>query len=110
MLAADEPECCDGLLLLSYPLHPPNKANQLRTAHFPNLRTPSLFVHGTKDPFGSIDEFGAALPLIPARTELISISAAGHDLARGKFDIENLIVKKFDELMQRTATGQNTSC
>src|SRR5271168_3574179 len=43
-----------GLLLLSYPLHPPRKPEQLRTQHFFYLHTPSLFVRGTRDPFGSI--------------------------------------------------------
>jgi uncharacterized protein len=54
MLAAAEPGLIDGLLLLSYPLHPPKKPEQLRTAHLPNLMTPALFVHGSRDGFGSI--------------------------------------------------------
>ena len=53
MLAAEKPGLVDALLLLSYPLHPPRKPEQLRTAHFPSLRTPVLFVHGARDPFGS---------------------------------------------------------
>ncbi len=56
MLAAEEPGLVEALLLLSYPLHPPGKPAQPRTAHFPALRTPALFVHGTKDPFGTIEE------------------------------------------------------
>ncbi len=51
MLEAEDPELAQRLLLLSYPLHPPRKPEQLRTAHFPNLRTPALFVHGDADPF-----------------------------------------------------------
>jgi predicted alpha/beta-hydrolase family hydrolase len=80
MLAADEPGLVDGLLLLSYPLHPPRKPEQLRTAHFPNLRTQALFIHGTRDPFGLPAELEAALKLIPARTTLVLIEGAGHDL------------------------------
>lgn len=86
MLAADDPSIADALLLLSYPLHPPNKPGQLRTAHFPELRTPALVVQGTKDPFGTIEELRSALDFIPARTMLIEVAGAGHDLARGKFD------------------------
>src|SRR5712671_5957677 len=52
MLAAEVPELVAGLLLLSYPLHPPRKPAELRTAHFPKLRTPALFVQGSRDPFG----------------------------------------------------------
>src|SRR5258708_27664547 len=51
MLAAENPQLADGLLLLSYPLHPPRKPAQLRTAHFPRLATPSLFVSGGRHPF-----------------------------------------------------------
>ncbi|MGA2713281.1 MAG: alpha/beta fold hydrolase [Bryobacteraceae bacterium] len=90
MLAAEEPALADALLLLSYPLHPPNKPDQLRTAHFSVLRTPALFVHGTKDPFGTIEEMRAALELIPAKTELITLSGLGHDLAQGRFDVAQL--------------------
>ena len=80
MLAADKPGLVDGLLLLSYPLHPPQKPGELRTAHFPRLQTPALFVSGTCDGFGSIDELGSALTIIPARTELVSVTGAGHEL------------------------------
>ena len=74
------PEEAAGLLLLSYPLHPPRKPEQLRTQHFFNLRTPALFVQGTRDPFGSIAEIEQALKLIPAKTRLLPIEGAGHDL------------------------------
>jgi predicted alpha/beta-hydrolase family hydrolase len=75
MLAADKPGLVDGLLLLSYPLHPPQKPDELRTAHFPRLQTPALFVSGTCDGFGSIDELESALKLIPARTELLPVTS-----------------------------------
>jgi len=81
MLAAEKPGLVDALLLLSYPLHPPRKPGQLRTAHLPDLKTPALFVHGTRDPFGSPDEMRQAIALIPARTELVEIERAGHDLS-----------------------------
>jgi predicted alpha/beta-hydrolase family hydrolase len=86
MLAAEEPGVAEGLLLLSYPLHPPNKPGQLRTAHFPELRTPALFVIGTKDPFGSREELRAALELVAGRCELRLVENAGHDLKRPAFD------------------------
>ena len=81
MIAAESPGLADGLLLLSYPLHPPRKPEQLRTAHFPDLQTPALFVHGTRDPFGTIAELRTAIALISARTELIEIEGAPHGLS-----------------------------
>lgn len=82
MLAAQRPEIAAALLLLSYPLHPPKKPDQPRTAHFAELRLPALFVHGTNDPFGSLEELRAAMSLIPTRTDLLPVEGAGHDLAR----------------------------
>jgi uncharacterized protein len=78
MVAAADPAIADGLLLLSYPLHPPGKAAQLRTEHFVLLRTPTLFVHGTRDPFGTVDELREAIKLIPASARLQVIDGAGH--------------------------------
>ncbi len=84
-LSETEPDLVAALLLLSYPLHPPRKPEQQRTQHLPNLRTPTLFVHGTRDPFGSITELQQALKMIPAKTKLLPVEGAGHDLGfKGK--------------------------
>src|ERR1039457_1089943 len=80
MLVAEEPDLADGLLLLSYPLHPPRRNADLRTAHFAKLSTPALFVLGTRDPFGSVDEMRAAVALIPGPHEIVAVEGAGHDL------------------------------
>jgi uncharacterized protein len=80
ILASEEPELADGLLLLSYPLHPPRKPNQLRTGHFPRLTTPAFFVHGTRDLFGTTDEMNSALALIPGAHAMLEVGGAGHDL------------------------------
>jgi predicted alpha/beta-hydrolase family hydrolase len=80
MTAAANPHAVDALLLLSYPLHPPDKPQQLRTAFFPELRTPTLFVHGARDPFGTLEELREAIRLIPAPTEILPIDRAAHDL------------------------------
>jgi len=102
MLCAAEPGLVAGLLLLSYPLHPPRKPEQLRIQHLPNLRTPSLFVHGTRDPFGSIEEMKKAIDLVPAKNELLEVEGAGHDLGfKGKVQAQGLpplIVARFQEL------------
>lgn len=97
MLAASRHGLVDGLLLLSYPLHPPKRAEEMRTKHFPDLETPALFVHGTRDGFGSIAEIEAGLKLIPARTELLPVSSAGHELmtSRNRNELAQLIVPRF---------------
>ena len=95
MLAAEDPQVAAALVLFSYPLHPPNQPDKWRTAHFPQLQTPALFVHGTKDAFGSPEEMRTALALPPAPTSLVILDRAGHDLLRGKFDLASLVVAPF---------------
>ncbi len=97
MLAAAEPGLVDRLLLLSYPLHPPQRPGELRTAHFPSLQTPAVFVHGMQDGFGSIDEMNTALKLIRARTELVPIAGSGHELLtkRNRDELPKMVVEQF---------------
>ncbi|HTS50687.1 MAG TPA: alpha/beta fold hydrolase [Bryobacteraceae bacterium] len=98
LLASEIPDLVEALLLLSYPLHAPGKPQQLRTAHFPKLTMPALFVHGSKDPFGSLAEMKSALPLIPGRTRLLEVEGAGHDLGRKPGDLAPRIVEAFTQL------------
>ena len=95
MLAAGEPGVADALLLLSYPLHPPGKPAQLRTAHFSKLQARTVFVQGTADPFGSIAELSLAIQAIPAATDIIPVEG-GHDLRRGRFDVRLLLTALLD--------------
>ncbi len=98
MLAAEYPFLVEALLLLSYPLHPPKKPDRPRTAHFPELRTRALFVSGTRDEFGTVEELKAAVELIPAKTEIQTIEGAGHDLKKGAFDLKGRVVDVFESL------------
>ena len=99
MLLSEDPQLADGLLLLSYPLHPPKKPENLRTTHFSKLQTRCLFVHGTTDPFGSVEELRNAIEMIAGRTELSVVERAGHDLARGNFDVFTLVIEPFRKLV-----------
>jgi predicted alpha/beta-hydrolase family hydrolase len=102
MLCADQPGLVEGLLLFSYPLHPPRKPEQLRTQHLPRVRTPALFVHGTRDPFGEPEEMELALKLIAAKTLLMRLENEGHDLGfKGKSrrdDLPGLVLAEFRKL------------
>ncbi len=103
MLLAEDPKLAEALVLLSYPLHPPGQADELRTGHFPQLRTPTLFVHGTGDPFGTLDELERARALIGGRTELLVV-AGGHDLgasrsARPREEVAAGVVQAVSELI-----------
>src|SRR5438874_4326486 len=100
MLLAEE-KLADGLLLLSYPLHPPGHPEKLRIEHLPKLQVPTLFIHGTRDPFGSIEAIESARKLIQAKTFLLPVEGAGHDLGfKGKAkreDLPELVSEKFQE-------------
>ena len=67
-----------GLVLLSYPLHPPGRPEKLRTEHLPDVRVPCLFVSGTKDPFGTPDELQAATALVAGPVTHHWLEGAGH--------------------------------
>ena len=100
MLIAEE-KLADGLLLLSYPLHAPSRPDQLRTQHLPQIHVPTLFVHGTRDPFGSIEEIDAARKLISAKTLLLPVEGAGHDLGfKGKATREQLPAAVIESFQQ----------
>jgi predicted alpha/beta-hydrolase family hydrolase len=111
ILVAEEPELVEGLLLLSYPLHPPRKPGELRTSHFPNLRKPCFFVHGTRDPFGTIAEMQSALELIPASHGLLEVDGTGHDLLAKKAvgDLPDRVAVAFRAFLSKAAVGRTTA-
>jgi uncharacterized protein len=82
----------DVLSLFSYPVHPPGKPERARTEHLPRIAAPTVFTHGTSDPFGTIDELRAAAALIAAPTEIVEITGARHDLGSKALDVPALAV------------------
>lgn len=68
-----------GLILLSYPLHPPGKPDRLRVDHFPAIRVPCLFVSGDRDPFGAPEEWEPHLGRIGAAVDMAWLPGDGHD-------------------------------
>lgn len=69
-----------GLVLLSYPLHPPGKPEKLRVGHFPRLDVPVLFVSGDRDPFGTPEEFAEQIRTIPGPVTQVWIEGGRHDM------------------------------
>jgi predicted alpha/beta-hydrolase family hydrolase len=92
MVVADAAVKVAALTLFSYPLYPPGKPERARTDHLPRINTPTVFTHGTADPFGSIEELSAAAALIPAATEIVEITGARHDLGSKTLDVPALAV------------------
>lgn len=92
MVIAEGAAAVDVLTLFSYPLHPPGKPERARTDHLPNITVPTVFTHGTADPFGTIDELRPAAALIPAPTEIVEVTGARHDLGSKTLDVPALAV------------------
>lgn len=99
----NEPDLVAGLLLCSYPLHPPGKSEQKRIQHLPKISIPTLFVHGTRDPFGSIAEMQQAIKLVPVKTQLLVVENAGHDLGfkekTRREELPGTIFREFTQLL-----------
>ncbi len=92
MAVADDGLDIDVLTLFSYPLQPPGKPERARTEHLPRITVPTVFTHGTADPFGGIDEIRPAAALIAATTDIVEITGARHDLGSRKLDVPALAV------------------
>ena len=82
----------DVLTLFSYPVHPPGKPERPRTEHLTEITVPTVFTHGTSDPFGAPGEVRDAAALIAAPTEVVEIAGARHDLRSKTLDVPALAV------------------
>jgi uncharacterized protein len=88
---ADDPLPARGLILISYPLHPPGKPESLRVEHLPRLQVPCLFIHGSRDPFGSPAELQQWTATIPGEVTHHWIDGKGHDLKGADAEIATTV-------------------
>jgi len=72
-----------GLIFFGYPLHPPGKPAQRRDAHLPKIKVPMLFLHGTRDPFGTPDEMTTLAASLPS-SKLHIVDGGDHSLVASK--------------------------
>lgn len=68
----------EGLVFLGYPLHPPGRADQLRSKHLPDIKVPMLFVQGSRDAFGTPDELRPILKEVKAPADLCIVEGGDH--------------------------------
>jgi predicted alpha/beta-hydrolase family hydrolase len=80
-----------GLVLISYPLHPPGRPERLRIEHLPQLHVPCLFISGTRDSFGSPAELEHHTAAIPGPVTHAWIDGKGHDLKRADEEIAQIV-------------------
>lgn len=87
-----------GLVLISYPLHPPGKPEKARTEHLPALDVPCLFVSGTRDAFATPDELEAATEVIPGPVTHRWIEGGDHGLRRKDDHVVTAVKEWIDSL------------
>lgn len=81
LLAAEEADCCAGLICFSYPLHRPGQPDWLeRSAHWPRISVPVLFLSGGSDPFARLDLLQRALGERLPSARLVTYPRVGHSL------------------------------
>jgi predicted alpha/beta-hydrolase family hydrolase len=95
MAVADETDPLDvaALVLMSYPLHPPKKPENLRTEHLPRINVPTLCISGTKDNFGSPEELESAFSVVPARVQWHWVQDGRHELAKADAEIAATVLQ-----------------
>ncbi|WP_264071461.1 alpha/beta hydrolase family protein [Mycolicibacterium komossense] len=93
MVAAAQSADLTTLTLFSYPLHPPGKPERARTEHLTDIAIPTVFTHGTADPFGTIDELARAAALVTGPTRIVEVTGARHDLGSKTIDVPKLAVE-----------------
>jgi predicted alpha/beta-hydrolase family hydrolase len=72
-----------GLVFFGYPLHPPDAPAKRRDAHLPRVGVPMLFLHGTRDPFGTPEEMRDLVTTLPA-AELRLVDGGDHSLQKAR--------------------------
>jgi hypothetical protein len=86
-----------ALVLVSYPLHPPGRPERLRTAHFPDLRVPCLFVSGRRDAFASPAELEQETAAIPGAVTLVVVDG-DHSLRKSESEAADIVAGWLDGL------------
>jgi predicted alpha/beta-hydrolase family hydrolase len=91
-----------GLVFLGYPLHPPGKPQQLRSAHLDKIRAPMLFVQGSRDPFGTPAELTPILESLSANARLYVVENGDHSLAPSR--TKSVVDQAYDGIQDTIAS------
>lgn len=82
--SAEELHDAEGLVLVSYPLHPVGARDEAHAGHLRDINIPMLFVQGSLDAFGTPEEIRPYLHEAPAGTEVYAIEGGDHSLAASR--------------------------
>ena len=79
-----------GLVCVCYPLHPPKQPEKLRSEHLPRVTAPTLFISGTRDEFGTVEELTAATSPMNNKKH-VWLDGARHDLKNRDIEVGEII-------------------
>jgi uncharacterized protein len=96
-MAAAEGLKVAALVLVSYPLHPPGRPERLRTAHFPDLELPCLFVSGRRDAFATPAELEQETAAIPGAVTLAFVEG-DHSLRKSESAVADIVASWLADL------------
>src|SRR5215203_1604018 len=91
-----------GIIFYGFPLHAPGKPSVERAEHLKDVKTPMLFLQGSKDEFATwklITKVCSSLPL----AELIKLEGANHGFKAGKQDIMKQLITLTNEWIEKIA-------
>lgn len=95
------PDRLVGLVLISYPLHPPGKPDQVRADHLPAITVPTLFISGDRDTFGSPEELRRWTATMPRRAKVrhLIVEGAGHGLEHADHTIAGAVADFLERVL-----------
>ena len=79
-----------GIIFYGFPLHPLSKPSTERAEHLKDVKTPMLFLHGTKDELATWDLIESVCASLPLAT-LVKIEGANHAFKAGNQNIIQLL-------------------
>lgn len=95
-----------GVVALGYPLHPPGKPQQPRTAHLHAIQAPLLIVQGSRDAFGTPDELRPVLATMPAPVTLHVVEGGDHSFAVARTS-RDAVLAAVSDVVARWADSSN---
>jgi hypothetical protein len=107
--AAENANEIAALVFLGYPLHPPGKPEQLRDAHLKDVRSPMLFIQGSRDAFGTPDELRAVIKRLRLQATLFPIDRGDHSFKVPKSSgvtQQQVYQDLMDEIVRRLGSDQ----
>jgi len=95
-----------GLVLISYPLHPPGKPEKLRVEHLPHVTFPTLFVSGTTDPFGTPGELWKYARRVSGPVDVVHLEPGDHGLKGWATEVATATEVFVDEYVELATSTQ----